>query len=889
MEPIVYEQSPLADYLKDGGDASDADWAAADGSPRLSSLEYESSPPPSPSPFAPTGRPMVKTRFRGEAPGLLQTDVPRALGATTRLQSIRRNCSAAVVASIDRADNSKFLEQFRYTIIASQLLSGISILGHRPTAPGVPGADAGDEHDQSLLATEGILASILAALTIAVILSWLLGSTPLHVTRKRLAFLLVLLVAGFFLGKIYMRRQRLRNKRKQSLAEVATFVSNSNDFDSASEATLSLVQEVELISRGYRISTPLPPITRLEDRSHARKCVRLRKALKKSFADVLDVYKQMVYLLQSLSEQTELEKYHDMYDINDLDISDALQGFSEGEFEDAESLRTLKILAARFHTTRKMLLCALLALDANGEGPDLHRWTRAVEVLQKLNGCTGAAFQKLQGILSEAESFPLPPTPKGPLTPGRERWRSQLRKLNSLSTGIRGLQAKLHLLREESDRALDDSSDISDLAPHLTSQYESIGVDLKELMSAWEEGKAALAVGIDRNEKRLSSMSTLLSPRSSLSGLTTVGEGTAEDALKALTGESPSGSDVHEPSEPEAPEVFEAVAHPRPKSLLTREERVIKMKDERDQKAHARKQMEATRGMLRELETVINLRPKTGASAPPASRVVSTHAPDSRLCSPSPAASLTPRQVVDAIKDLVQDCNFDCNDSGIALQAMDNSHVALVSMMLKAEGFSPYRCDRNIALGVNLTSLTKVLRAAQNEDILTLKAEDAPDVLNLVFESSENDRISEYDLKLMDIDQEHLGIPQTEYAATVAMPAGEFRRICTDLAAMSESVSIEANKDGVKFACNGDIGNGSVTLRSHTNVEKPELNVDIELTEPVSLTFSLKYLVNFCKAAALSNQVKICLSSEVPLLVEYNLSGSSYLRFYLAPKIGDDE
>ena len=143
--------------------------------------------------------------------------------------------------------------------------------------------------------------------------------------------------------------------------------------------------------------------------------------------------------------------------------------------------------------------------------------------------------------------------------------------------------------------------------------------------------------------------------------------------------------------------------------------------------------------------------------------------------------------MVDAIKDLVQDCNFDCNDSGIALQAMDNSHVALVSMMLKAEGFSPYRCDRNIALGVNLVSLTKVLRAAQNEDILTLKADDAPDSLNLVFESAQADRISEYDLKLMDIDQEHLGIPETEYAATIAMPSAEFRRICTDLMAMSES------------------------------------------------------------------------------------------------------
>jgi proliferating cell nuclear antigen len=63
------------------------------------------------------------------------------------------------------------------------------------------------------------------------------------------------------------------------------------------------------------------------------------------------------------------------------------------------------------------------------------------------------------------------------------------------------------------------------------------------------------------------------------------------------------------------------------------------------------------------------------------------------------------------------------------------------------------------------------------------------------------------------------------------------------------------------------------------------MNVDIELTDPVSLTFSLKYLVNFCKASALSGTVKLCLSAEVPLLVEYSLAGSSYLRFYLAPKV----
>ena len=184
------------------------------------------------------------------------------------------------------------------------------------------------------------------------------------------------------------------------------------------------------------------------------------------------------------------------------------------------------------------------------------------------------------------------------------------------------MQAKLQLLREESDRALNDSNDLSELAPNLMSQYDSIGTDLKELVTAWEEGKAALAQGIDRNEKRISSISTLISPTSSLGGLTTVDEdGTAAAALKALNGESPLRSDSSEPER----EVFEAVALPRARSTLTREERIVKVREEREQKAHARQQMDATRGMMKELETVINLRPQSRTSAPPrpAERVVS--------------------------------------------------------------------------------------------------------------------------------------------------------------------------------------------------------------------------------------------------------------------------
>jgi proliferating cell nuclear antigen len=70
---------------------------------------------------------------------------------------------------------------------------------------------------------------------------------------------------------------------------------------------------------------------------------------------------------------------------------------------------------------------------------------------------------------------------------------------------------------------------------------------------------------------------------------------------------------------------------------------------------------------------------------------------------------------------------------------------------------------------------------------------------------------------------------------------------------------------------------------------QPEEATIIEMQEPVSLTFALRYVNSFTKASSLSEQVTISLSSELPVVVEYKIAEMGYVRFYLAPKIEDDE
>ncbi|XP_046392856.1 proliferating cell nuclear antigen [Ischnura elegans] len=247
------------------------------------------------------------------------------------------------------------------------------------------------------------------------------------------------------------------------------------------------------------------------------------------------------------------------------------------------------------------------------------------------------------------------------------------------------------------------------------------------------------------------------------------------------------------------------------------------------------------------------------------------------------------KKVLEAIKDLLNEATFDCSDSGIQLQAMDNSHVSLVSMNLRSDGFDKFRCDRNLSMGMNLTSMSKILKCAGNDDIVTMKAQDNADSVTFVFESPNQEKVSDYEMKLMNLDQEHLGIPDTEYACVIKMPSGEFARICRDLSQFGESVVIACTKEGVKFSAAGDIGAANVKLAQTANADKEEEAVTIDMQEPVTLTFACRYLNSFTKATPLSPVVQLSMSSDVPLVVEYRIGDIGHIRYYLAPKIEDED
>ena len=202
-----------------------------------------------------------------------------------------------------------------------------------------------------------------------------------------------------------------------------------------------------------------------------------------------------------------------------------------------------------------------------------------------------------------------------------------------------------------------------------------------------------------------------------------------------------------------------------------------------------------------------------------------------------------------------------------------------------------YRCDRPLSMGINLNSFSKILKCAgPNDSVKISAADDGADVADFVFENESADRTAQFQLKLMDIDSEHMGVPEdAEYAAVINMPSAEYRRIFTDLYVIGDTITISAEKQQVTFSVEGDIGNGSMTIQQSDGGSDDKNPVTMTVNNPIKITCSGKYLNMFAKAVPIADTVTICMEEDNPIALEFAIpEQQGFVRYFLAPKIDNE-
>merc|ERR1719367_2204648 len=114
---------------------------------------------------------------------------------------------------------------------------------------------------------------------------------------------------------------------------------------------------------------------------------------------------------------------------------------------------------------------------------------------------------------------------------------------------------------------------------------------------------------------------------------------------------------------------------------------------------------------------------------------------------------------------------------------------------------------------MNVDSLGKIMKMCGSNDALKLRAENDADSVSFQLESGDDDRISDFELKLMQIESEHMEIPEQHYKVSARLPSAEFQKICRDLKEFGETMQMKASKEGITFSVQGDVGSGNVMLK----------------------------------------------------------------------------
>ena len=94
---------------------------------------------------------------------------------------------------------------------------------------------------------------------------------------------------------------------------------------------------------------------------------------------------------------------------------------------------------------------------------------------------------------------------------------------------------------------------------------------------------------------------------------------------------------------------------------------------------------------------------------------------------------------------------------------------------------------------------------------------------------------------------------------------------------------------------NGEIAGGSVTIKPPTTEGMEDMTDDkaqktiLEVDDPVTSSFALRYLNIFNKASTLCEQVTLKLTADTPIVIEYKIENLGSVKYFLAPKINDEE
>lgn len=225
-------------------------------------------------------------------------------------------------------------------------------------------------------------------------------------------------------------------------------------------------------------------------------------------------------------------------------------------------------------------------------------------------------------------------------------------------------------------------------------------------------------------------------------------------------------------------------------------------------------------------------------------------------------------KVFSALDELCDSANIIFGEDGISISSMDSSHVCLVAVKFAKEYFEEYTISSTITVGIKVSNLVRVLKCVEGSVLFECSDDE-------FYVMTQNDK---YNLKTVDIDSDEMDVPDMDVEVEITADSSVLQKYIKNIASFGDTVEFKTVGGEIIMKTSGDIG--TVELR----VDQP-----VTIHGTMSASFASRYLVTFLKAANISKKIRINLHPELPVMFEYEFAENSFIKFFLAPKITDED
>jgi proliferating cell nuclear antigen len=255
--------------------------------------------------------------------------------------------------------------------------------------------------------------------------------------------------------------------------------------------------------------------------------------------------------------------------------------------------------------------------------------------------------------------------------------------------------------------------------------------------------------------------------------------------------------------------------------------------------------------------------------------------------------------IIEAISFLIDETYVYVYPTGLKLNAIDSSHVAMLLAFLPKELFTEYKCSQDSKIGINVQDLIKILRRAGSKDEIQLQL-DKKDKNTLLITLKSDKSTRTFKLKSKEIpgyDAKEEGLLESfeetlkdKFTATIQMEGGVLDEIVKDALIISDllKVQVMSAEKVINFTAFDESGEVDIEI----DLEGKGV-LDKKVLNDAEGIYSLNFLENIIKIQSITNNFEIALGNNIPMKIKGAITSTSgnptegKIVYLLAPRVED--